>query len=732
MADSEGLILGLTKQWRKRQFVGLVLSAGAVAILLACPLRFWLGLSVLPSLGFCFLAWIVGFVLSFLFKKHVHPEELAEHLNRTVPDLEESSALFLPQESSLSVMNQMQRRRLTDVLHKLPSGRLLPTRPARQALIYFAVSLTLTSAAVAFIPKDVFQKEGFAGKGSVTKQELPADRRLPEVQSARLRIEPPAYTGMKSRLVDQLNIEVAEGSVVAWEIEMNREIQKLTLAMSSGDSIPLEPTGHRRYTGQIQVWESSLYNLFIETSAGTRSSEYFEVQVIKDAPPTVMVIDPKRRTTIEPTQLKRIDLTVTVDDDYAVADARIVATVSKGSGEGIKFREEILTFDERAEKSKGSYEYRRSLELDRLGMALGDELYFFVEAWDNRIPAPNWGRSETYFVVMEDTSAPVLISDFGLGINPLPEYFRSQRQIIIDTEKLLQEKDQIGEAEFKRRSNNLGIDQKALRLRYGQFLGEEADEFAIQSTDANEPQTPSLDESAEHREEMRNPEEQEESIPSDLMHEHDYAENATLFGESIKTQLKAALAEMWDAELNLRTFKTQDALPFEYRALVLLKRVQQQARIYVKRIGFEPPPLEPDQKRLSGDLSNIESKTTTNEIRTKRDPSHDIRAGLQIVMAWKRGRPVTSVEQTEILERAGRVMARQALDQPGSYLRALNDLRILISSADEGAPQCHRCLLSVERAFWRLLPKRHPLPERQRPVDSDLSRRYSKRLGTSF
>jgi hypothetical protein len=715
-----------------------MMSAGAWALLLAVPLRFWIGLDVLPCLGFSFLAWAIGFTLLFFLRNRSQPTELAEHLNRTVPGLEESSALFLAAESSLSVMNQMQRRRLAVILDRLPCTGLLPTRSVRQALVYFAISLTLTSASVAFIPKDAFQRDRLGDAGSETAPGLPADRQLPTILSTRVQIKPPAYTGMKPRSVENLNLEVEEGATVVWEVETNHEIQQLTLVMSSGDSIPMDRTDEQRYVGRSQVRQSSIYNLLIQTASGFRSSEYFELRVIDDAAPTVVLVEPKQRTTIKPTQLRRTDLTVTVDDDYRVTDARIIVTVSKGSGEGIKFREQVLKFDKRTQKSIGTYEYRKSLDFDGLEMAPGDELYFFVEAWDNREPAPNRGRSETYFIVIEDTAAAVLLSDFGLGINPLPEYFRSQRQIIIDTEKLLQEKEQINETEFKRRSNNLGIDQKALRLRYGQFLGEESAELAVQATEnATEPQPTLLDGGAgfdtEHGNEMRNPDEQEEVIPGDLMHEHDYEENATLFGESIKTQLKAALAEMWDAELNLRTFETKDALPFEYRALVLLKRVQQHARIYVKRIGFEPPPLEPDEKRLSGDLSKIESKTATKVLGKKRDPAEDIRAGLQVIRAWKRNQPEKSLAQTEALERAGQVMAHQVLVQSGSYLQALNDLRVLISSdASNDAPHWQQCLLSVERAFWRLLPNRHPLPDRRHSGDSELSRRYSEKLSRSF
>src|SRR5690606_41643874 len=53
--------------------------------------------------------------------------------------------------------------------------------------------------------------------------------------------------------------------------------------------------------------------------------------------------------------------------------------------------------------------------------------------------------------------------------------FRSQRQLIIDTERLIAEKPVIPKQEFNARSNELGFDQKSLRLKYGQFMGDETE-----------------------------------------------------------------------------------------------------------------------------------------------------------------------------------------------------------------------------------------------------------------
>src|SRR5690606_23050318 len=57
----------------------------------------------------------------------------------------------------------------------------------------------------------------------------------------------------------------------------------------------------------------------------------------------------------------------------------------------------------------------------------------------------------------------------------LPAYFRSQRQIIIDAEALIAQRRSLDAERFVLRADAIGVDQRILRLRYGQFLGEESE-----------------------------------------------------------------------------------------------------------------------------------------------------------------------------------------------------------------------------------------------------------------
>jgi hypothetical protein len=141
-------------------------------------------------------------------------------------------------------------------------------------------------------------------------------------------------------------------------------------------------------------------------------------------------------------------------------------------------------------------------------------------------------------------------------------------------------------ATVRERSEAIASDQAALRLRYGQFLGEESTLFG------------NADHDGDHG--------GKQDVLHEFGHAHDQAENATLFDDATKKVLRRALAAMWDAEKALRAVAPKAALPPENRALDAIKELQQADRIYLHKTAFAPPPIKED-KRMSGDMAGSAS-----------------------------------------------------------------------------------------------------------------------------
>jgi hypothetical protein len=708
---AEKFLRHLAQQWRRKIYLAGALKALGLSMLAAAAFRFVMEWPAAMAVGF-FIFIVSGWILAKR-SKPIDAVLVARHLNRTRSELEESCQLLL--KPALTVLEEMQRRRILQAMSNWQTPPRLPRHVLRAAWIFFTASATLAfgiAIGASFYsspapPRVITAKP--AQRPDSLAHATP-DLAL-KIAAVRVEVVPPAYTGKAKRALAQFDLDVEAGAQITWQLTTNQPLATGTLIFSNGDTLALRQAGAGRYVAQRELDESGFY--FLELRQPQKPifrSAYYKIAVTPDVAPIVIVVSPEQsRLNLEPGQKPRVSLQAVADDDYGLATAEIIATMARGSGEAVKFREDTLAFETITKRTARRWELRKELNLAALGMAPGDELYFFIEAADNRVPAANRSRSETYFISLQDTATIELSLSGGLAIDYLPEYFRSQRQIIIDTEKLLAEKKQLGESEFKKRANNLGIDQQALRFRYGQDLGDEFEGGPEEET------APAEQTSAEA------------AVAKEFGHSHDSAENATLFAPSIKAQLKAAVAQMWEAELRLRTYRPEAALPHEYRALELLKDVQQRSRAYVQRVGFEPPPIKVDEKRLSGDLAAINNRYAQMQIAETKSFAN-LRRALPLL---QRLQTTPTSAEAQILEAAGQELARYAMEQPGRHLQALQDLRTLITDIDNNRKLCRDCVLAVARAFWNILPAADPIPSQSDNSRSTLSARYFQKIGAA-
>jgi hypothetical protein len=323
-------------------------------------------------------------------------------------------------------------------------------------------------------------------------------------------------------------------------------------------------------------------------------------------------------------------------------------------------------------------------------------LYFYCKATDNHGQET---KTETYIIALADTAQLMSLQGMTLATDVKPEFFRSERQIIIETEQLLHQEDTIPAAVFNNKSNDLGIDQKLLRLRYGKFLGEEAEEgdagggAAGDTTDFGTfgDATKILD------------------VYTD---KHDNAEDATYFEPGVKAQLKATLNEMWNAELRLRTFKPKEALAYCYKALRLLKDLQQQSRAFVAKTGVRVTPLNPD-KRLTGELGAIVPPGQQVAKAAGVSEEDVLRSGLAVLEGMRQGMAMGAGGR-ELLRQVERRLGLEASAKPGKFLAGFVALRKVI----DGEGTTVGDLVAAEQGIVALLPVAQASPGLQR-VEAD-------------
>ena len=318
----------------------------------------------------------------------------------------------------------------------------------------------------------------------------------------------------------------------------------------------------------------------------------------------------------------------------------------------------------------------------------------------------------------------------------MPEYFRSQRQIIIDTEKLISEKEQLTEYEFNFRSNDLGFDQKALRLKYGQFLGvEEQSGIAIVDEEELEVSV-SVEEGGEETDPLdaftddhdsQNAELDDEGNPiadplESFTHAHDAQEIATFFSNTIRGKLRAALALMWNAELYLRLYEPQNSLPYQYRALKLIKEIKNHARIYVHRIGFDPPPIK-EESRLTGDLENVNSQYDQQHLE-KKISYPGIRRAIHKIDRKLEDNTLFEEDDDELFIKAGNELAIFVIENPGKYINALQ----LLKQLSNNKQLSRKDLNILSQQLHAILPELEAIPSRGHRANSELQQLYYQAL----
>ncbi|GHA65564.1 DUF4175 family protein [Pontibacter akesuensis] len=677
-----------------------------------------------PALAVVAITILAGAVLYFALRwksvSQTNLKQVAQHLNRQYPQLEDSTELLLHEPKNL--LQRLQQQKVAAILQGLhPENE--KTFTLRGTASYVALGLALVlSLGILYLPAAPLQALNSPSEVKVNFPNAPAVAAdtATVILKTDITITPPAYTGKKSYTAESPNLRVEEGSTITWRIRTNRPANALQLELNEQEPRAFK-TGKAGYTFSQSFSRSGLYTI----NLNGQKSTFYTLEVIPDEAPAIQISKPKEYTEIRLGEPQRVVLQAKLSDDYGIREASMIATVAKGTGEAVKFREEKIKLN--LSGNSRNYSVQQTLDLQKLGMSFGDELYFYLQAWDNH---RGYTRSETYFVQIEDTTIVEANFDMTAGVNPVPEYFRSQRQIIIDTEKLIKEQKSISQAEFQERSNNIGVDQKLLRLRYGKFLGEEF-ESGI-GPGGGIPEGAEGHEEAQHTagDGHDHPELENQNSPEALLdpylHKHDQEGAATIFEPAVKAKLQGALAHMWEAELRLRTYKPKEALPFEYKALRMLKDVQQSQRAYVAKTGFEAPPLKEPELRLTGELNKITPLNERNTIKQEQQLEHT-KAALNWLAKYKQTGKYKPAD-AQLLELAGQEMAAQALNKPSKNLRALQDLRQLISEVKAGEKLCASCLIMMERAWVTLLPPAEKTPQPGQVVRSKLAQEYMERL----
>lgn len=634
--------------------VGLALGAWATRFD-ASPRWGSLGGMLVITIG----AWITH-------RRPVTARTVARHIDRTVRRVEESAELLLTDPDT--VVGRIQRQRVIDAL---AMSSIPPMHSATMRMALGVATLAGVALAIALL-----LPTGGAAEAREATAVAPTVTAL-TIAGVEVRWTPPAYTGRPSRTATATTISAEEGSIVTWSARV-RGAETVGVISSAGDTLVATPDGDT-WAASISLTRPLVWR--VEATRGSQRVRTDDrlIMMIADQPPLLSILAPPTRVVIDWTEPHAVVVRALVRDDHGLGGTRLIALVG-GRGEGATFRERTLAVEIESRRGPAAIVVSRLVNLDSLGVAPGDEVLLAFEAFDRRQARPQSARSETILITMLDTTTIGTSTLPGIALQVEPAFFRSQRQIILDTEALLRDIRMGQGGDVMRRSMDIGFEQHLLRIRYGELVGEENEGGPGEPTDDDHVVT-----------------------ADDFRHDHDMAENATLLSTGVKTLLKRALSSMWEAEKQLRTGRAAAALPSEYAALESLEEIRRASRAYVKRIGFEPPAIDVRGTRLTKLATGL-SRLTGGGTPVAEDPDIPIRDALaQLEHAGARRR--------DALQAAGvRLAARATEGAPGSVIETLGLIRRVIDG-------CEQCVPGLRERLLAAVPQPGP-PLIRRPATS--------------
>jgi hypothetical protein len=682
----------LRARWQKQALLLRLLQAAVVSAPLSAVAARFGGLS--PWWGFA--CWAVCFTLWAWYTQKWVPDntEVARYLDRSVPELEESATLLLASgHSGLAVLQAQRTGAILETLRFFPK----PYKQAfRRAFCWLGASL-LVSLLLLFLPRK--EQTGPTNRGDhgtvfsgADKPEAAAD------MTPSLTIVPPAYTGKPARSQSDWDLRAEQGATLRWKIRSSRRVGLLYLTFSDTTRLTLKPADstHTLWEGKKIIQHPGFYQVHEMNGAPTSidnretaiSSLFHKMDMIPDLAPVIRIPAPGPYTVIDFGEPQKVSLRVQLSDDYGIGEAALHLTTASGSGEAVRFRDLTRPFHTSFSPHLAAYDLRETIDLQALGLHPGDDLYFYVSATDTRRQE---SHSDRFIVTLPDTAQLMSLEGLASTVNVKPEFFRSERQIIIEAEALLKDQPSLTLPAFRQKSLDLGDDQKLLHLRYGQFLGEEAE-----SDMEKAPQPGTTSDIVSAAQDFGNA----DKLIDAFTDKHDNSEDATFFDPATKEKLKATLSEMWKAEVQLRTYQPRAALPFAYKALRLLKELQQQSRAYVAKTGVKVPPLKPE-KRLTGDLGSVIAPL--NRESRAIPPDDEERKAIGVLEQLSAGEnPLPG--SLNLLEPAQALLIREAASAPSLYLPSLEAMGRIRIQAGTGKQVRAKDIDLVERALHRLLP----------------------------
>lgn len=280
---------------------------------------------------------------------------------------------------------------------------------------------------------------------------------VPRVQKLEIVLDFPRYTGMKSlRLEDEGDIRALRGTRASVTVHTDQRVQDGLLKLEQGGEVPLTAATPTELKGSFEIRTDDFYRIHLRNSQGVLnpgSSEYI-IEALQDQPPTVSFTTPGRDRRV--TNLEEVFTEVKAEDDFALNRLSIRFSVNGGE-------EQEVALDLRPGSRSATSSY--TFYLEEYALQPGDFVSYFAQASD----AVTTASTDIYFLEVEPYDREFYQSQqsgsMGAGGGEPMDLARQQKQIVVATFKLDQERSRYAGSEFEENSQTLALVQQRLQTQ---------------------------------------------------------------------------------------------------------------------------------------------------------------------------------------------------------------------------------------------------------------------------
>jgi hypothetical protein len=449
-----------------------------------------------------------------------------------------------------------------------------------------------------------------------------ASRSAASIEAFRIRIVPPAYSGLAAEEVrTDAPLRVLVNSRIEVTLRASGGFSGATLGFGV-DVNAMRVLGEGEFNGSFTARASGAMEVRLVADEGIAPAPLVRaVEVYPDALPEARITVPAGDELLREVPSAPRVVRWTARDDLGLGSVALKYIKSRGEGDAAKFTSGEASVSNVERASGREWHGVASLDLARLDVRAGDTLVFWVEARDGNPDVNHTARSASLAIAIAITGPEAARLNLG-SLRPaeIGKFLLSERLIIMHTEKLHNERARLNRDELMRRSATIAAEQRDFREGVGGLGMGNGEEVGGHETPPVADSNATNNNATSIEQRVRENEDRQTEI-----HNHGIPEPPAGSPASVALMVYAMRA-MWDAEDALELGETGAALKAENVALANLKRAQAAVR-YIPPVRARGEVVDL-KRRYAGELGEIKTRLEKLGRRAAPKESLPVRAAL--------------------------------------------------------------------------------------------------------